>query len=127
MTTYRGSLPRFGPGGVYLAAAMPISRRDLVDDLIAAHPELTRKAADRFVADLISTIAAGLKRGESVRFAGFGSFHVRATAARVARVPGTDRTVQVPAGRTVRFRSAKALKASLAKPVKPPKPAKKTG
>lgn len=98
--------------------AMPISKRDLVDDLIAAHPELTRKAGNAFVDDLLSTIAAGLRRGESVRFVGFGSFSVKATKARTARVPGTDRTVQVPAGKTVRFRPGRKLKASLAKPGK---------
>jgi len=97
---------------------MPISKRDLVDDLVGAHPELTRKAASAFVTDLLSTIAAGLKRGEPVRFAGFGSFVVHDRPARTARVPGSDRTVQVSASRTVKFRAASRLKAEVTKAAK---------
>lgn len=97
---------------------MPISRRDLVDDLLGAHPELTRKAATAFVTDLFATLAAGLRRGESVRLAGFGSFSVRDRAARVARSPRTGQPVQVPAAKTVRFKVAKALKTTLNTPAK---------
>lgn len=100
---------------------MPISKRDLVDDLLGAHPELTRKAATAFVTDLLSTITAGLKRGESVRFAGFGSFVVRDRPARTARVPGSDRTVAVGASRTVKFRPAAKLKAEVTKAAKKPR------
>ena len=100
---------------------MPISKRDLVDDLLGAHPELTRKAATAFVTDLLSTITAGLKRGESVRFAGFGSFVVRDRPARTARVPGSDRTVAVSASRTVKFRPAAKLKAEVTKAAKKPR------
>lgn len=103
---------------------MPISKRDLVDDLIAANPQLTRKAAARFVDDLLSTISAGLKRGETVRFGGFGSFVVKARPARTARVPGTAKTVDVAASSTVRFRPAKKLRDTVTAGAKKKKPAK---
>lgn len=97
---------------------MPISRRDLVDDLLGAHPELTRKAATAFVSDLFATLAAGLRRGDSVRLAGFGSFSVRERKARTARSPRDGKPVQVPASKAVRFKAAKALKTSLNAPAK---------
>lgn len=103
---------------------MPISKRDLVDDLLGAHSNLTRKAATKFVDDLLATIAAGLKRGEVVRFAGFGSFVVKARPARTARVPGTTKTVDVPASSTVRFRPAKKLRDNVTAGAKKKKPAK---
>ncbi len=88
---------------------MPISKRDLVDDLLAAHTELSRKQATAFVTDLLATVAAGLKRGEPVRFAGFGSFTVRDRAARTVKPPKGG-AVQVPAHKTVTFKPARALR-----------------
>lgn len=91
---------------------MPISKRDLVDDLLAAHSELNRKQATAFVTDLLATVAAGLKRGESVRFAGFGSFNVRERAARTVKPPKGGE-VQVPAHKTVTFKPARALRSAV--------------
>lgn len=96
---------------------MPISKRDLVDDLMAAHTELSRKQATAFVTDLLSTISAGLKRGESVRFAGFGSFNVRPRAARTVKLP-TGTTATIPARKTVTFSPSRALRNAVNTPKK---------
>lgn len=97
---------------------MTISRRDLVDDLLGAHPELTRRAATAFVNDLLATIVAGLKKGESIRLGGFGTFSVKPRAPRTARNLKTGQAIAVPAANTVRFKSAKALKSALNTPKK---------
>ncbi|MFO0629115.1 MAG: HU family DNA-binding protein [Polyangiales bacterium] len=97
---------------------MTISRRDLVDDLLGAHPELTRRAATAFVNDLIATIVAGLKKGDSIRLGGFGTFSVKQRAARTARNLKTGESIAVPPSNTVRFKSAKDLKAALNTPKK---------
>ena len=94
---------------------MPVSKRDLVDDLRGAHPELTRKQATAFVNDLFATVAAALKRGDSVRLLGFGSFDVRQRAARTGVNPATKKPLAIPGRKAVRFRASGALKASVNK------------
>lgn len=94
---------------------MPVSKRDLVDDLRGAHPELTRKQATAFVNDLFATVTAALKRGDSVRLLGFGSFDVRDRPARTASNPVTRQPVKVPARKAVRFRASSALKTAVNK------------
>lgn len=94
---------------------MPVSKRDLVDDLRGAHPELTRKQATTFVNDLLATVAAALKRGDSVRLLGFGSFDVRQRAARTGVNPTTKKPLAIPGRKAVRFRASSALKATVNK------------
>ena len=94
---------------------MPVSKRDLVDDLRGAHPELTRKQATAFVNDLLATVAAALKRGESVRLLGFGSFDVRPRAARTGVNPATKQQLAIPGRKAVRFRASAALKTAVNK------------
>lgn len=94
---------------------MPVSKRDLVDDLRGAHPELTRKQATAFVNDLLATVTAALKRGDSVRLLGFGSFDVRERAARTGVNPLTKQPLSIARRKAVRFRASGALKATVNK------------
>lgn len=94
---------------------MPVSKRDLVDDLRGAHPELTRKQATAFVNDLLATVTAALKRGDSVRLLGFGSFDVRQRPARKGANPVTRQPIAIPSSKGVRFRASSALKAAVNK------------
>ncbi|MBI5513859.1 MAG: integration host factor subunit beta [Deltaproteobacteria bacterium] len=97
---------------------MAVTKRDLVDDLVGAHPDTTRKAATEMVNNLLASMAAALQRGESIRLSGFGTFAVRDRKARVARNPKTKAPVNVAATKVVRFKAARALKASVAKPAR---------
>jgi DNA-binding protein HU-beta len=56
-----------------------------------------------------------LVKGDSVSFIGFGTFSTAKRAARTAKVPGTDRTVDVAATTVAKFKVGKALKDAVAK------------
>lgn len=92
---------------------MPISKRDLIDDLRGAHPDLTRKLVSQIVNDILASVSAALRKGDPVRLAGFGSFVVKDRPARTGRSPRTKEPIQIPARKVVRFRAAKALNQSL--------------
>ena len=51
---------------------------------------------------------------ESVVFLGFGTFSTASRDARVSRIPGTDKTVNVPATTVAKFKVGKALKEAVA-------------
>lgn len=73
----------------------------------------TKKDATVAVNAVLETITETLAKGESIAFVGFGSFNVKDRAARTATVPGTTKTVQVPASKAVTFKAGKDLKTSV--------------
>jgi len=82
-------------------------------ELIAAVAEksgLSKKDVNAVIEATISVIEEALKDGKKVSFIGFGSFETVKRAPRVARVPGTNKEVKIPATKSVKFKVGKKLK-----------------
>ncbi|MCJ8327717.1 MAG: HU family DNA-binding protein [Campylobacterales bacterium] len=79
-------------------------------DAIAAKAGLSKKDAKGAVDAVLETITETLVKRETVSFIGFGTFSTADRAARTAKVPGTDRTVDVPATTVAKFKVGKSLK-----------------
>ncbi|MDB4099421.1 HU family DNA-binding protein, partial [Candidatus Thioglobus sp.] len=60
-----------------------------------------------------SAITGALAKGDSVAITGFGSFLVRARAARSGRNPQTGATIQIKASNAPAFKAGKLLKESV--------------
>lgn len=73
----------------------------------------TKKSAEDAVDTVFDNITASLTKGEEVSIAGFGTFSVKARAAREARNPRTGEKVHVPATKVPKFRPGKGLKDSI--------------
>ena len=84
-------------------------------DAISTKTGLTKKDTKAAVDAVLETITEALVKKDSVSFIGFGTFSTSARAARTARVPGTDNTVDVPATTIAKFKIGKALKDAVAK------------
>lgn len=76
---------------------------------------LSKKDAEVALGATLQTIEEALVKGDSVNFIGFGSFSTTNRAARQAKVPGTDKIVQIPETRAVKFKVGKKLKDAVAK------------
>lgn len=76
---------------------------------------LSKKDTQKVVDSALEVISAGLSKGKSVSFIGFGTFSTTMRAARKARVPGTTKIVNVPATKAVKFKVGKKLKEAVAK------------
>jgi DNA-binding protein HU-beta len=61
----------------------------------------------------LEVITETLAKGDSVLFIGFGTFSTSQRAANTARVPGTDKIVEVPARKVAKFKVGKILKDSV--------------
>lgn len=83
-------------------------------DAIAAKAGLSKKDSKGAVDAVLETITETLVKRETVSFIGFGTFSTAARAARTAKVPGTDKTVNVPATTVAKFKVGKALKEAVA-------------
>ena len=82
---------------------------------VAEKAGLSKKDTEAVLDAAIETITEALASGKSVSFIGFGTFTTAERAARQAKVPGTDRVVEVPASRAVKFKVGKKLKEAVAK------------
>ena len=76
----------------------------------AEEHQMTKRASEAFLGDLVGMITKHLKKGERVRIAGLGILQVRKRAARTGRNPATGEAIQIKAGKKVAFRAAKDLK-----------------
>ncbi len=72
--------------------------------------ELSKKAAEAILGDLVDRITKHLKKGERIRIVGLGILQVRKRAARMGRNPATGEAIQIKASKKVAFRAAKELK-----------------
>lgn len=82
-------------------------------ELVAAVAEkagLTKKQAEAAVAAFTASVEDALKAGEKVQLIGFGTFEVKAMAARTCRNPKTGETMQVAASKAPAFKAGAALK-----------------
>ncbi|NPA73320.1 MAG: HU family DNA-binding protein [Epsilonproteobacteria bacterium] len=83
--------------------------------IVAEKAGLSKKDANTALDAILETITEALTEGKSVSFIGFGTFSTSKRAARTARVPGTDKVVEVPATTAVKFKVGKKLKEAVAK------------
>lgn len=89
-----------------------ISKVELINE-VALHDVFanTSKAKVTSVVNhIFDTITAHLVAGDEVNVSGFGIFKTAVSKARTAKVPGTDKTVDVPAKIVAKFKASKALK-----------------
>lgn len=83
-------------------------------DAVAEKSGLTKKDSKIAVDAVLDTLTEALAKKDSVSFLGFGTFTTASREARIARVPGTDKTVNVPATTVAKFKVGKALKEAVA-------------
>ena len=76
------------------AAAATITLKHLAAALAEEH-QLSKKAAEAILTDMVDRIAKHLKKGERVRIVGLGILQVRKRAARVGRNPEPGEPIQL--------------------------------
>jgi DNA-binding protein HU-beta len=80
---------------------------------VAEKSQLSQKQVGETWKLFEETILETLKEGDKVQLSGFGTFEVRARAARKGRNPKTGEVVHVSAYKYLAFVSAKSVKESL--------------
>jgi len=77
---------------------------------LAEKTTMSKAEAERAVNAFLETISDELSKGESVTLTGFGTFKVNERKARTGRNPKTGESMQIPAGKAVKFTAGKSLK-----------------
>ena len=91
-----------------------MNKTDLIAK-IAEGADLTKKDAEKALNAFVDSVESALKAGDKVQLVGFGSFEVRARAARKGRNPQTKQEITIPASKVPVFKAGKAFKDAVSK------------
>ncbi len=91
-----------------------MNKAELVN-AVAAATDVSKKDSEAVITAVLDAITGALKEGEKVQLVGFGSFEVKARAARTGRNPKTTEPIKIPASKGPVFKAGKALKDAVAK------------
>jgi len=86
-----------------------MNKADLID-AVAESADISKAAAARCVDTVFDSITQSLAKGDTVTIVGFGTFAVKARAARSGRNPQTGAAIAIPASNLPGFKAGKALK-----------------
>jgi len=86
-----------------------MNKTDLVA-AVAAKAEISKKDAEAAVTAVFASITDALADGDKVSLVGFGTFEVKARAARTGLNPRTGEKLSIPASKAPAFKAGKALK-----------------
>ena len=79
-------------------------------DAVAGSAGLSRADATKAVDAFLESVTSTLRDGGGVSLVGFGTFSVKARAARMGRNPRTGEAIQIKASNVPGFKAGKALK-----------------
>lgn len=86
-----------------------MNKSELIE-AVAKSADISKAEAGRAVDAFVDATTKALKQGDQVSLVGFGTFSVRARAAREGRNPRTGETIHIPASKAPAFKAGKALK-----------------
>ncbi len=89
-----------------------VNKTELVS-IVSEKAGLSKKDADAAISATISAITEALKKDDKVALVGFGTFEVRARAARMGKNPQTGEAIKIAASKVPAFKAGKALKDAL--------------
>lgn len=82
--------------------------------MVAERTGLRKKDATQAVEAALAAITEALSKGEKVSLVGFGTFEVRARAARSGRNPQTGKPIKIAGRKVPAFKAGKGLKEAVA-------------
>ena len=86
-----------------------MNKAELIE-AVSTQTSLQKADATRAVDAVFDSITSALKSGDTVALLGFGTFVVKARAARSGRNPRTGETIAIAASKVPGFKAGKALK-----------------
>jgi integration host factor subunit alpha len=89
---------------------MTFTKVDLIDQVHATNPKMTKVQAREAVETILRIIKSSLKSGEDVLMSGFGKFSVNNKSARKGRNPQTGESLMLDARRVITFNPSGKLR-----------------
>ena len=87
-----------------------MTKSELIEAIARKQKHLPAKDVELAVKHLLDLMSDSLARGERIEIRGFGSFSLHFRPPRIGRNPKTGREVEIPPGKTIRFKPGKSLR-----------------
>lgn len=89
-----------------------MNKNDLVA-AVATAADISKTQSSKAIEGMFAAIEAALKKGDTVRLVGFGTFHVSKRAKSTGRNPRTGEPITIAASKQPKFKAGKGLKDSV--------------
>lgn len=89
-----------------------MNKTDFVN-AVAEKAGISKKDAEKALNAVTDVVKDALMAGDKVQLVGFGSFEVKARAARTGHNPRTKEVIEIPASKLPVFKPGKALKSAV--------------
>ena len=89
---------------------MPLTKADLITQVHASNPNMTKAQARKAVETILRTIKSSLENGQDVLMSGFGKFCINNKSARKGRNPQTGESLMLDARRVITFKPSGKLR-----------------
>ncbi|HKQ84248.1 MAG TPA: HU family DNA-binding protein [Steroidobacteraceae bacterium] len=86
-----------------------MNKAELIE-AVSSQASLEKSEAAKAVDAVFDAITGALKTGDTVALVGFGTFNVKARAARAGRNPRTGETIEIAAAKVPGFKAGKGLR-----------------
>lgn len=90
-----------------------MTKAELIDTVHGSLEGVSKKETGEIVQAVFDGLALSIKQGKRFSYPGFGTFNVKARAARRGRNPRTGKDINIPASKSVSFKAAPTLKNEL--------------
>jgi DNA-binding protein HU-beta len=83
-------------------------KSDIINE-VSNRADVTKVKAEIAVEAILDSIKNALKKGERIELRGFGVFQIKPRKKGIGRNPRTGQEVNIPPGKTIRFKPGKNL------------------
>lgn len=90
-----------------------MTKAELIDHVHASLDGVSKKETGEIVQAVFDSLSFAIRKGKRFAYPNFGTFNVKARAARRGRNPRTGKEITIPASKTVGFKAAPTLKGAL--------------
>ena len=90
-----------------------MNKSELIE-AVSKEADITKAAAERFLAAVTATVVKAVSKGDSVALIGFGTFKSSKRAARTGRNPQTGKELKIAATTVPRFTPGATFKTAVA-------------
>ena len=84
-------------------------KSQLVQKFCNMYPNLLRKDVEKILEIIFSEITKALCRSENIEIRGFGTYKITMRKARIGRNPKTEKTIQIPEKKAIKWKMSKTM------------------
>ena len=84
-------------------------RSELLQKMCNLHPNILRQDVEKIFETIFLEFTKALCKGENIEIRGFGTYKIKMRKARIGRNPKTEKTIQIPEKKAIKWKMSKTM------------------